>query len=105
MDVKIANAAAAYAARLNRVAAPPKPEVGDASGAAGSFDKLVKTAVESAVKSAKEGEAVTMHSLVNPGDLGSVVTAVSSAEVTMQTVVAVRDRVVQAYQDILRMPI
>ena len=30
---------------------------------------------------------------------------VASAEVTLQTVVAVRDRVVQAYQDILRMPI
>jgi flagellar hook-basal body complex protein FliE len=33
------------------------------------------------------------------------VTAVSAAEVTMQAVVAVRDRVVQAYQEILRMPI
>lgn len=105
MDVKIANAAAAYAARLNRAAEPPKADAADASGAAGSFDKLVKSALETAVKSSKESEAVTMNSLVNPGDLGSVVTAVSSAEVTMQTVVAVRDRVVQAYQDILRMPI
>jgi flagellar hook-basal body complex protein FliE len=34
-----------------------------------------------------------------------VVTAVSNAEVTLQTVVAVRDRVVAAYLDILKMPI
>jgi flagellar hook-basal body complex protein FliE len=34
-----------------------------------------------------------------------VVTAVTNAELTLETVVAVRDRVVQAYQDILRMPI
>jgi flagellar hook-basal body complex protein FliE len=34
-----------------------------------------------------------------------VVTAVSNAEVTLQTAVAVRDRVIQAYLDIIRMPI
>jgi flagellar hook-basal body complex protein FliE len=34
-----------------------------------------------------------------------VVAAVTNAEVTLQTVLAVRDRVIQAYQDIIRMPI
>jgi len=34
-----------------------------------------------------------------------VVTAVTNAEVTLQTVVAVRDKVISAYQDILRMPV
>jgi flagellar hook-basal body complex protein FliE len=34
-----------------------------------------------------------------------VVTAVSNAEMTLQTVVAVRDRVLNAYQEIMRMPI
>ena len=29
----------------------------------------------------------------------------SQADIALQTVVAVRDRVIQAYQDILRMPI
>jgi flagellar hook-basal body complex protein FliE len=39
------------------------------------------------------------------GDPLDVVTAITSAEVTLQTVVAVRDKMIQAYQEILRMPI
>lgn len=38
-------------------------------------------------------------------DLTDVVTAVGKAELTLQTVVAVRDKVIQAYQEVLRMPI
>ena len=38
-------------------------------------------------------------------DVNEVITAVSEAELTLQTVVALRDRVIQAYQEILRMPI
>jgi len=38
-------------------------------------------------------------------DLSSVIAAVANAELTLQTVVAVRDRMVQAYQEVMRMPI
>ena len=38
-------------------------------------------------------------------DMAQVVTAVSNAEVTLQAAVAVRDKVIQAYQDVIRMPI
>jgi flagellar hook-basal body complex protein FliE len=38
-------------------------------------------------------------------NLTDVVTALARAELTLQTVTAVRDRVVQAYQDIIKMPI
>ena len=34
-----------------------------------------------------------------------VVTAVAEAEATLQTVVAVRDKVIAAYNDIIKMPI
>jgi flagellar hook-basal body complex protein FliE len=34
-----------------------------------------------------------------------VVTSVSSAEASLETVIAVRDQVIQAYQEIMRMPI
>ena len=46
-----------------------------------------------------------MQALVAPTDVSQVVMAVTNAEVTLETVVAVRDRVIQAYQDILKMPI
>ena len=39
------------------------------------------------------------------GSLIDVVTAVSSAEASLETVIAVRDQVIQAYQEIMRMPI
>lgn len=53
----------------------------------------------------KKGEAVSAKAAVGKADLTEVVTAVTNAEVTLQTVTAVRDRVVNAYQEILRMPI
>ena len=38
-------------------------------------------------------------------ELVDVITAVNAAEMTLETVMAVRDQVIQAYQDIVRMPI
>ncbi|MBN8898640.1 MAG: flagellar hook-basal body complex protein FliE, partial [Rhodospirillales bacterium] len=52
-----------------------------------------------------EADAQAMQGLVTGGNLTEVVTALSRAELTLQTATAVRDRVVQAYQDIIKMPI
>ena len=38
-------------------------------------------------------------------DLNTVVVAVAEADLTLKTVVAVRDKVLAAYREILRMPI
>ena len=46
-----------------------------------------------------------MKAVKGTADIQEVVMAVSNAEVALQTVVAVRDKVVSAYQDILQMPI
>jgi flagellar hook-basal body complex protein FliE len=108
MDIRAANAAAAYAARLARpdVAGKTGADVADGATEQGAgFAGMVKSALDSTSQSLKRAETLSNQALVNPVDLGQVVTAVASAEVTLQTVVAVRDRVVQAYQDILRMPI
>ena len=43
--------------------------------------------------------------LTGQGSVTDVVLAVGRAELTLQTAVAVRDRVVAAYQDVMRMPI
>jgi flagellar hook-basal body complex protein FliE len=52
-----------------------------------------------------EGESQTVQAVAGTADLTQVVMAVSKAEMTLETVVTLRDKVVQAYQDILRMPI
>ncbi len=47
-----------------------------------------------------------MQSLTtNKVDLSTLVTSVASAELSLSTLVAVRDRVINAYQDIIKMPI
>lgn len=71
----------------------------------GGFADLVKDAVQQAVKTGNDGEQVTAKAVENSADLNQVVTAVAEADLTLQTVVAVRDRVIEAYKDIVRMPI
>ena len=46
-----------------------------------------------------------MDALNGTGNLTEVVTAVARAQLALQTATAIRDRVVQAYQDIMKMPI
>lgn len=71
----------------------------------GGFADLVKNAVQDAIKTGNSGEQLTAKAVQNSADLNEVVTAVAEADLTLQTVVAVRDRVIEAYKDIVRMPI
>jgi flagellar hook-basal body complex protein FliE len=50
-------------------------------------------------------EQASIQGLEGKLDAQSVVEAVAAAELTLQTVTAVRDRVVEAYQELIRMPI
>jgi flagellar hook-basal body complex protein FliE len=52
-----------------------------------------------------QGEQASLQAATGKADLAQVTEAVNNAEVAMQTVVAIRDRVISAYQDIMRMPI
>ncbi len=82
-------------------------ESSDSSGGTGvlTFSELVKNGLQEAVDVQYNTEAVKMEALTGKVDLSDLVTAISSAELTLNTVVAVRDRVISAYQDIIRMPI
>ena len=70
-----------------------------------SFSELLEEAGRDAVQEGMTSEKVSLQSLTGDSSLVDIVTAVSSAEVTLETVVSVRDRVIQAYQDIIKMPI
>lgn len=76
------------------------------AGGAGGFGELLDKAMSEVVDTGKNSErqmaAVTGS---KEGNLVDVVTAVSEAEMTLQTVVTVRDKVIAAYQEIMRMPI
>ncbi len=101
MALTLQNVASAYSAMQKSAVAPGM----EARGAGGGFADLVRDAAQTSVKSLQQGEAASVLGLAGKIDLSQVVTAVSNAEVTLQAAVAVRDKVVQSYLDILRMPI
>lgn len=70
-----------------------------------SFSDLIKEAVGAAEKTQYQAEAIQMESLTGKVELTDLVTAITNAELSLNTVVAVRDRVINAYQDIIKMPI
>ena len=70
-----------------------------------SFGELLQNLKNDAVAASKSEEKQTMLAAAGQANITDVVTAVSSAEVTLQAVTAVRDRVISAYQEIMRMPI
>jgi flagellar hook-basal body complex protein FliE len=70
-----------------------------------SFSSLVKNAMADAEKVGKEAEATSAAHLAGKGELIDVVTSLTAAEASLETVIAVRDKVISAYQEIARMPI
>ena len=76
------------------------------SQAAGqNFADLVQGAAQNALQSGQRAEDMTLQAIDGNAEVADVVTAIADAELALQTVVAIRDQVVQAYQEILRMPI
>ena len=89
------NAASAYSAARNAVApGQPGPAVQAISQAAEDFAAQMGQ-VDQVATGAMTGQVET-HRLVQ---------TIAEAEMTMETVVAIRDKVVEAYQEILRMPV
>ena len=79
--------------------------VGEASNSAASFGNAVTQALGQAVQTGHAADDQAMKAISGGGNLTEVVTALSHAEMTLQTVTTIRDRVLQAYQDIMKMPI
>lgn len=69
------------------------------------FSELVNQAVGDAIDTQKVAENATAGSLINKTSIDDLSIAITNADLTLRTVVAVRDRVISAYQDIIKMPI
>lgn len=70
-----------------------------------SFASLVQDMVSNAGQATRNAETASLQAVAGKATLVDVVTSVSAAETQLQTLVAVRDRVVSAYQEIMRMTI
>lgn len=96
-------AARAYGAAIKQNDALAK-ESASATGAP-DFGKMLQGALDQTYKSTQNAESLMTQQQQGKAELIDAVTAVSSAETQLQSVIAIRDQVISAYQEIMRMPI
>lgn len=99
MDIKAFDAANAYGAALGR-GASSGPSAADSG-----FGALVETLAQKTGDAVANAERVSAQAVAGTADMVDVVTAISNAEMVMESVTTVRDKVISAYQEIMRMPL
>ena len=100
--ITAANAYASLAKMVSQGGAPT-PKAGETGGP--SFGALVKDAIGSVMEAGRKSDAQTVAMANGKANVMDVVTAVAETDVAVSTLVSVRDKVIQAYEDIMRMPI
>lgn len=95
-------AAAAYA---SAGAGRPLAVGAEAAGAGEGFGAALGRAMQSGVQIGRSAEASATQALMGQGSVSDAVLSISRAELALQSAVSLRDRVVAAYQDVMRMPI
>jgi flagellar hook-basal body complex protein FliE len=100
-------AAKAYAAIQSQAAslAQSAGATGAAEPSGPGFATLLKNAMSDAVQASRNAEVQMKAQAQGKADLVEVVTAVASAQTSLQTVLAVRDQVIAAYQQVMQMAI
>ena len=101
MAAPITNAIAAYTSAGKMTAAGPAAAAAQGSG----FADMLKDAAGDVLNALKAGEQQSLQAVAGKADLTAVTQAVNNAEIALQAVIAVRDRVISAYNDISKMPI
>ncbi|MDF1619854.1 flagellar hook-basal body complex protein FliE [Pseudothioclava nitratireducens] len=97
MDLRTSFASQSYAQA--RAAAAPSPQAG------GPGQSTFASAAESFADTLKSGEETARAAMVGGADPHALVQALAQTELAVETAVTVRNKVVEAYQEILRMPV
>ena len=98
-------AAAAAAYRAAAQATAQTPSITPANLPGGNFSDFLSGAIKDSIISIRQGETAASQQVQGKANIVDVVQSVNAAELTLDTVVAVRDKVVAAYQSIMNMPI
>lgn len=98
MDIPGTFASQAYSA-ARKVAAPLAQDHVPSGGP--DFGQMARSFTETL----NRGETTARAALTGGADPHALVEALASSQMAVETVATVRDRVVEAYQEILRMPI
>jgi flagellar hook-basal body complex protein FliE len=107
MSVPFSAATAAYNSASKLIDSRLKPAAAaEPSGGQGpDFAKLLSGALESVEATGKASDQKSLDLLNGKGNLVDVVTSVAQTQLAVEGLVAVRDRVISAYQSIMQMPI
>jgi len=108
MSVPFSAATNAYASATNLVDQGSKPAMGmptNGVGAGPDFGSLVADSIGSVIEAGNNSDQKAMELVNGKADVVDVVTAISETEIAMETMVTIRDRVISAYEEIMRMPI
>jgi len=97
----VAANAYASAARILETAGAGKPS--DAEGP--SFSAVLKDAIGGVLDVGRKSDAQTVAMASGKANVMDVVTAVAETDVAVSTLVSVRDRVIQSYEDVMKMSI
>lgn len=98
MDLRTSFAVEAY----NQARIAPVPQ--DTSAPSDAAE-VFETAVRSFAQTMQNGENMARAAMTTGADPHALVTALAQTELAVETAVTIRDRVVEAYQEILRMPV
>jgi len=96
-------AANAYASAARILETGGAGKGGDAG--APSFSAVLKDAIGGVLEVGHKSDAQTMAMASGKANVMDVVTAVAETDVAVSTLVSVRDKVIQAYEDIMKMAI
>jgi len=102
--IAAANAYAALA-RMGEQTASLGRGAAAAPDSAPSFSGVLKDVINAVSGIAQKSDAQAQAVATGKSNLVDVVTAVAETETAVQTLVSVRDKVISAYEDILKMPI
>lgn len=102
-DLNILNAVTAYdkTGGIKHIDAGVSPEKSEGN----DFTSLVENALKGAVSNVGKAEQAASGSVTGEVDMADLAIAVANAETSLKAIVAIRDKIVSAYQDIIRMPI
>ena len=90
---------------LSQVASAYRAAAAQPATSGDDFGSMVGRAASAALNTVRTAEATTARGLTGQADVQEVVQALGNADVTMQTVIAVRDKIVSAYNSIIGMSV
>jgi len=71
----------------------------------GDFAKMLAESLQGVAEAGQRSDQLSMDIVNGKASIVDVVTAISQTEMAVESMVSVRDRVISAYEEIMRMPI